>query len=267
MQNDEVRNSPTSTSGVTVSRDPSEHGDATSHSEPDRAVISPGTTRNQLHVSEIGRRDPKGVGWLIRDVSLVVEPGQRLAIAGATGAGKTVLLRALALLDRLDAGSIHWRGHLLSGADVPSYRAEVIYLNQRPAIFAGSVEENLRYPYSLEVHRKKSFDRERIVEQLDRLGRHPTFLAKSGRELSGGEAQIVALLRATQLSAAILLLDEPTASLDLETARSIEKLVNDWFCAGQGARSVIWVSHNPEQLGRVADRCFFMRSGRLSAET
>ena len=58
----------------------------------------------------IGRRNPKADGWLIRDVSLTLNLGDRLGVLGPSGAGKTVLLRAMALLDPLDAGSIRWQG-------------------------------------------------------------------------------------------------------------------------------------------------------------
>ena len=245
---------------------PNDHGNVAAEStasHSDRATTDAGTQPADIVVSAIGRRDPKTPGWLIHDASFTVTPGARFAVRGATGSGKTVLLRALALLDPLDAGSIQWRGNAVCGAAVPHYRTQVIYIHQRPAIFEGTVEENLRRPYALQAHRGKAFDRGRVIEYLDRLGRSATFLAKSSRDLSGGEAQIVALLRAIQLDPSVLLLDEPTASLDQATAQSIEALVDGWFRAGQGARAFIWVSHDPEQLARVADRFLSMTSGRL----
>jgi putative ABC transport system ATP-binding protein len=214
----------------------------------------------------IGRRDPKGKGWLIRDVSIVVNPGDRLALVGTTGAGKTVLLRALALLDPLDSGSIHWQGRAVAGEFVPAYRTQVIYLHQRPSLLDGSIEDNLRFPFTLKAHRERHFDRGRIVEQLKDLRRPETFLTKSSRDLSGGEAQLVAILRAIQLDPAILLLDEPTASLDTVTARDVEELVERWFLAGHGRRAVAWVSHDPDQANRVAHRQLHMRAGQLERE-
>jgi putative ABC transport system ATP-binding protein len=214
----------------------------------------------------IGRRDPKGEGWLIRDVSLAIHPGDRLAVLGPTGAGKTVLLRALALLDPLDTGSIQWRGQAVRSDAVPGYRAQVVYLHQRPALFEGSVEDNLRHPWTLRAHRGHRFDRERAVEFLESLGRPTSFLEKSSRDLSGGEAQVVAMLRAVQLDPAVLLLDEPTASLDKATAGDIEEWLDRWFAAGRGGRSLVWVSHDLDQAGRVADRRLHMRAGRLERE-
>jgi putative ABC transport system ATP-binding protein len=233
---------------------------------PDRARGGQSQPLAAIEAISIGRRDSTGVGWLFRDVSFEVNAGDRLAVAGATGAGKTVLMRAIALLDPLHAGTIHWNGQTVCRDAVPAYRTHVIYIHQRPALFEGSVEENLRRPYRLRAHRGMSFDRERILEHLDRLGRSAEFLAKSSRELSGGEAQVVALLRAIQLHPCVLLLDEPTASLDTATARSIETFVDSWFSAGQGARAFVWVSHDPEQRGRVASRFYSMHGGRLSQD-
>lgn len=218
-----------------------------------------------IEVRGIGRRDPKGGGWLIRDVSLAVNRGERLAVLGTTGAGKTVLLRSLALLDPLDSGSIRWRGRDVRGEDVPAYRTRVIYLHQRPALLDGSVEDNLRHPFTLRAHRDKRFDRGRVLGLLGSLGRGAAFLEKSNRDLSGGEAQVVALLRAVQLDPAVLLLDEPTASLDAATARAVERLIDQWFAAGPepGGRALVWVSHDLDQARRVGGRELHMRAGRL----
>jgi putative ABC transport system ATP-binding protein len=232
----------------------------------------PWTTRAQaappsaVEVKGIGRPNPNGEGWLIRDVSFVVNPGDRLAVLGATGAGKTVLLRTLALLDPIHNGSIHWRGCAIRGEAVPAYRAQVVYLHQRPALFDGSVEQNLRHPFTLRVHHGRRFDRERAVELLEDLGRSATFLAKSSRDLSGGEAQIVALLRAIQLDPAVLLLDEPTASLDKGTAQAVEALLDRWFAAGRGHRALVWVSHDLDQTDRVTSGRLRMRAGHLESE-
>src|SRR5262249_34321245 len=160
----------------------------------------------------------------------------RLAITGPTGSGKTVLLRALALLDPLDEGLIRYRGSPVDGESIPGYRKQVIYLHQRPALFKGSVADNLQRPFALQVHRQKHFDRERLLGLVDFLGRDASFLDQSSRDLSGGEAQIVALLRALQLDPAVLLLDEPSASLDQGAGQAIEGLIGRWLEEDSGAR-------------------------------
>jgi putative ABC transport system ATP-binding protein len=199
-------------------------------------------------------------------ICIELRAGDRLAIIGPSGAGKTVLLRAIAMLDPIEEGTIHLRGRAIPPDAIPQYRSEVVYLHQRPALLDGSVATNLEHPYSLKVHRTKRFDRDRIVALLGGLGRDEGFLDKSGRDLSGGEAQIVALLRAIQLDPAVLLLDEPTASLDQGAARAIEGLAGRWLEEDSGGRAVVWISHDPEQARRVGTRRLAMHSGRLGPE-
>jgi putative ABC transport system ATP-binding protein len=219
-----------------------------------------------LEARQIGRRSSPGKGWLLRDVSLSLETGDRLAICGPTGEGKSLLLRALALLDPLDAGEVRWQGEPIVGEQVPNYRRRVIYLHQRPVLFEGSVESNLQEPFALQLHQAESFDLGRIHDLLARLGCEPSFLAKSSRDLSGGESQIVALLRAIQLDPTVLLLDEPTASLDPAGTHAVEQLVSTWLEESAFTRAVIWVSHDAQQAGRVARRVLSMRDGHVIRE-
>jgi putative ABC transport system ATP-binding protein len=219
-----------------------------------------------IRVDAIGRRDPKTGEWLIRDVSLVIDFGERLGVMGPSGAGKTVLLRALAMLDPVDEGAVRWQGDQVLGPAIPRYRSQVMYLHQRPALFDGTIEDNLRQPFGLEVHRARAFRRARAVELLEALGRDASFLDKASRELSGGEAQLVALVRAIQLDPAVLLLDEPTASLDPTTAQSAEDLLNQWIGESPGAHALVWVSHDHDQTLRMTDSRIHLRSGHLVSE-
>jgi putative ABC transport system ATP-binding protein len=219
-----------------------------------------------IEATGIGRRDRKSGGWLIRGASVAVGFGERLGVLGPSGAGKTVLLRALALLDPLDEGSIRWGGRVVHGEAVPDYRKRVIYLHQRPALAEGTVEDNLRSPFGLQAHRDRSFDPARAEALLASLGRGPEFLAKSSRDLSGGESQIVGLIRAVQLEPSALLLDEPTASLDPTTARAAEELLGDWLAAKPDGRALVWVSHDADQARRMTGRRLHLRAGRIESE-
>lgn len=200
--------------------------------------------------------------WLLRDVSLAVGPGERIAVVGPSGSGKSLLLRALALLDPVDAGEVHWNGVPVAPHRVPDFRAVVTYVPQRAVLLEGTVEENLRRPYAFRVHHQARFDREWILTQLRQLGRASAFLNQRHTELSGGEAQLVALLRTLQLNPTLLLLDEPTASLDRHTTEMAEALLGTWL-AGSTQRACIWVTHDLAQANRVAGGQFVMDAGSL----
>lgn len=220
-----------------------------------------------LQACRLGRRAPRSGSWLLRGVDLTISPGDRLAVVGPSGAGKTVLLRALTMLDPLEEGEILWQERPVHGEHVPEFRRQVIYLHQRPALFDGSVEENLQRPYAWKAHRNARYDRERVLGLLDALGRDGNFLSKAHHDLSGGEGQIVALVRALQLDPAVLLLDEATASLDRTTVRLAEALLERWHREGNGARALVWVTHDPDQTDRVAQRILHVQAGQIARDS
>jgi putative ABC transport system ATP-binding protein len=204
-----------------------------------------------LAVTDLGRcLDGR---WLWRRLSFSVAAGERLAITGPTGSGKTLLLRALAGLDPLDEGTVALGGTSMEQIAMPRYRAQVRLLPQRPTMLEGTVEENLRLPFRLRVHRSRAFPREAALAYFAELSRPAAFLEGRAERLSGGEGQLVALVRTLLTSPRVLLLDEPTASLDDATTRALEALVTSWLREGED-RAAIWTSHHEEQLERVVDR-------------
>ena len=204
-----------------------------------------------LSVREAGRR--VGDRWIWRGLTFALDEGARLGLTGPSGSGKTLLLRALAGLDALDEGAVTFRGRSLADWSMPDYRAHVTYLAQAPALMEGTVEHALRSVFAFSVHQAKAYDPAWVRDHLALLGRDDGFLRRETRLLSGGEQQMTAFLRALQLGPDVLLLDEPTASLDERSTRRIEDLVAAWLDEAPG-RAAVWTSHQPEQIDRMTTR-------------
>lgn len=200
-----------------------------------------------------GLRRTFGGRVLWHDFCLDVWSGERLALVGPSGSGKSLLLRALAGLDPLEAGEVRLEGKAQSAWPMPEYRARVLHLSQRPALGEGRVLAVLRRPFALRVHQHKTFDEARAVALLAALGRGAEMLSLDAARLSGGEAQLVALVRALLPNPSVLLLDEATAALDPDATHLAEELLRAWLGAAEG-RALIWVSHDPAQRARVAAR-------------
>ncbi|AOE80251.1 MULTISPECIES: ABC transporter ATP-binding protein [Pseudomonas] len=216
-----------------------------------------------IETRALTRLDERRQVPLLQPIDFTLHAGDRVSITGASGSGKSVFLRALALLDAPTSGQILWNNQPIGNTQIPHYRSHISYLSQRPALLDGSVEDNLRFPFSLKTLRKRSFDLAAVTTLLGHAGKAPDFLAKRAGDLSGGESQVVSLIRTLQLNPEVLLLDEPTAALDPTSSREVEALIDAWF-AGDPARACIWVSHDLDQARRMSDIHLQMSAGVLS---
>lgn len=215
-------------------------------------MVENGRSRHPvLVVKGLGRKIDQR--WLWQNVSFDLLPQMRLGLVGPSGSGKTLLLRSLVNLDPIQVGDIIFADRSLSQWSLPLYRTRVLYLPQRPSLFEGTVEQNLTMVLQFSGHRHRTYDRSRILAYLDSLDRSEKFLTLSAPQLSGGEGQILGLLRALQVEPQILLLDEPTASLDPDSTAQVEKLLDRWLAA-EPNRACIWTSHDPTQINRVTDQ-------------
>jgi len=190
---------------------------------------------------------------LYRDLSFAVAPGERVAVRGPSGSGKTLLLRSLAGLEPLEAGSVVLLGISQADWSMPAYRRRLMLLPQRPSLPEGSVDRALAAPFAFRAHAGRRYDPAAARAYLERVGRTGTFLEKDTSRLSGGEQQLAALLRVLLLEPQILLLDEPTASLDADASEAVEALVAAWLERGD-ERAYLWTSHDAAQIERVSSR-------------
>lgn len=190
---------------------------------------------------------------LFEGVDLQLAAGERVAVRGPSGSGKTLLLRALAGLDPLEAGTVSFLGVAQASWRMPDYRSRLMLLAQRPALPEGTVAAALAHPFAFRSHVGRSFDPALARAYLERVGRGNEFLDRSTQRLSGGEQQLTALLRVLLLEPQVLLLDEPTASLDAAAVEAVEAMVGAWL-ERSPTRAYLWTSHDPAQIARVSTR-------------
>ncbi len=190
---------------------------------------------------------------------LDIAQGLITGLAGHNGSGKSTLLRILAFLEHPATGSVHYQGRLCREQDLPGLRREVTLLTQEPYLLKRSVAAIVGYGLKL---RGRAAPPALVHEALHMVGLAPErFAGRSWQELSGGEAQRVALAQRLVLRPRVLLLDEPTASLDRESAERV-------MAAALTARdawhtSLVIVSHDHRWLRAVCDRMLQLEFGRL----
>ncbi|MDB4868430.1 MAG: transporter [Cohnella sp.] len=196
---------------------------------------------------------------LFTNVSGEVFPNDRIAVLGASGQGKSTLLRILARLTTAEDGQLFWRGTPSGELPGRQWRTKVGYVSQQAEMLPGTIEDNLQ---SVSRLHKIGFDSSSAKEWMDEIGLGHLDWQLSARELSGGEKQRLALVRSLLLKPEVLLLDEATAALDETNKRAAERLLDDWQQNRQAA--LIWVTHDLEQAHRVASRIWSMEDHTLS---
>lgn len=200
------------------------------------------------------------------DVSLDVPAGQVLAVLGPNGAGKSTLVRALAGLQRLDAGQIQLDGRIVDdgkGAFIPAHRRDVGLVFQDYALFPHlSVRENVAFgPRSR--GQRASAARESAGRMLDRMGIAEIADRRPG-EISGGQAQRVALARALITDPSVLLLDEPLAALDARTRQAVRVEMSRHLVDFPGV--TVLITHDPLDALLLADRILVLEEGRRTQD-
>jgi tungstate transport system ATP-binding protein len=193
----------------------------------------------------------------LKQVSLRIAQGERVALVGSNGSGKSTLLRTLHGLLKPEVGRVQ------CDEDV---RQAMLF--QRPHLLRASVLTNVALALWLDRARHVSWRtaREQAAQALQEVGLLDVS-KQSGRQLSGGQSQRVAFARALARKPDVLLLDEPTANLDPHAKREVETLMRSFAVRHDGpARTLVWASHNLGQVKRLATRVMYLEGGQLLAD-
>ena len=192
---------------------------------------------------------------VLNGVTATIPEAALTVVAGVSGSGKTSLLRLCNRLDVPTAGNIEFKGQDLMSLDPRQLRRKVGMVFQRPVLFGGTVRDNL-------LVAEPEADDQQMLDALRSVELEAGFLDRIGDDLSGGEAQRVCLARTLMCKPEVLLMDEPTASLHQAAAMTLESTVAK--LRQDGGVSVVWVTHDLEQMERLAEHLVVLDSGRVS---
>jgi putative ABC transport system ATP-binding protein len=192
-------------------------------------------------------------GTRLRDVTLDVPASGITTLVGPSGSGKSTLLRLCNRLEVPTRGGVFYRGRELSSIDPLELRRQVGMVFQRPVLFAGTVRDNL-------AEADEDVDPGRLTEALERAALDGSFLDRPANQLSGGEAQRVCLARTLIADPDVLVMDEPTSSLDGPAVSRLEQLGRRLADDGM---PIVWVTHDLGQVARIADQTAILMRGSL----
>ena len=192
---------------------------------------------------------------ILAEINTTIPKGRLTVIAGASGSGKTSLLRLCNRLDVPTAGRVLHEGNDLALIDPLQLRRRVGMVFQRPVLFPGTVRDNLAAADPIATDAV-------MVETLRSVDLGAEFLDRIGDDLSGGEGQRVCLARALMCRPRVLLMDEPTASLHPAAAKTLEETTST--LQHERKVDVVWVTHDLGQIARLAQHLIVLAHGRVA---
>ncbi len=214
-----------------------------------------------LSLAGLGKR--YGAHPAVENATFELATGEFLAVLGASGCGKTTLLRLIAGFERADSGTIHLGGTLLSSPahHIPAERRGIGIVFQNYALWPlMSVARNVGYPLEVRGMGRSERDR-RVAAALESVGL-AGFAERRPAELSGGQRQRVALARCLVMGTKLVLLDEPLASLDLHLRASLQDAIADLH--RKSGAALLYITHDQAEAMALADRVAVMDAGRIA---
>ena len=217
-----------------------------------------------LRLSRVCLQTGIGSSLLLKDISFEVELGTKVAIVGASGAGKTSLLRLLNRLVSPTKGEIYFQDRPLNTFSPIELRRQIVLVAQEPKLLGMNVFDALKYPLQLQ-QLSESEIRVRVDTWTQMLRISSEWFDKTQLQLSLGQRQLVTIARALMMQPKILLLDEPTSALDIATATHLLKILERQNQTQN--QTIIMVNHQLGLVEEFGDRFLLLDRGRLIEDT
>lgn len=198
---------------------------------------------------------------ILNEINFQLRAGEFKLITGPSGCGKSTLLKIIASLQSPTSGSIFFADKDINDLTPETYRQQVSYCAQTPALFGDSVYDNLIFPWQI---RQKQPDPKALVADLARFGLARNTLEKSINELSGGEKQRVSLIRNLQFLPQVLLLDEITSALDESNKKNVNEIIHRY--ASEKNIAVLWVTHDSNEIAHADEVITLQPAGGKAQE-
>lgn len=199
---------------------------------------------------------------ILQDISFEVFAGDRIAIIGPTGAGKTHLLRLLNRLSEPSSGKIYLENQEYSQIPVLQLRQRITLVQQESKLLGMTVQQALAYPLVLRGLSKQTIQ-QRVIDGIKQLQIPDDWLGRTEVQLSAGQRQIVAIARALIIQPKILLLDEPTSTLDVNTAARLIQVLTE--LNQNDHTTILMVNHQLELASMFCTRLLHLNQGKLVA--
>jgi D-methionine transport system ATP-binding protein len=216
-------------------------------------------TTAQLRIEGVSLKTPIASNYLLENISFQVEKGDRVAIVGPSGAGKTSLLRLLNRLSSPTSGSIYLENKEYRQIPAIALRQQITLILQESKLLGMSVREALAYPLKLRGVNSSNIG-ERISGAIEQLHIPQEWLDRTELQLSVGQKQLVAIARGIILQPKILLLDEPTSALDAGKAAHILQVLTQLT---NNQTTILMVNHQLEIAEEFSTRVLHLQRGKL----
>jgi len=220
--------------------------------------------RGEIVLDAVSYHYPDSNEEVLEDLTLRIQPGQKVGIVGKSGSGKTTLTRLLLRFDNISAGSLAIDGQELRTVSQQSLRQAIAYVPQEPLLFHRSLRENIAYGKldATDAEIRHAAKQAYALEFIEKLPNgFDTIVGERGIKLSGGQRQRIAIARAILKDAPILILDEATSALDSES----EKLIQASLDGLMKKRTSLVIAHRLSTIAKL-DRILVLDKGRVAED-